>query len=104
MPYVVTVENESMVSLTMPWSTGGDGMREFLAAAMVMCSSALAWMQTPANDDPLARVPWLIASYVICRAGVLDAFRLRQRRTSTLRVPAVETGFVSAWQEFHGRA
>ena len=92
-----------MVPLTVQWSTGGDGMREFLAAAIVTCSSALAWMQTPANDDPLARVPWLIASYVICRAGVLDAFRTRRRKSSSLRAPVVEPGFVSAWQEFHGR-
>ena len=79
-------------------------MKEFLAAAMVMCSSALAWMQPPANDDSLARVPWLIASCVICRAGVLDAYRRRRRQSAPLSAPAVETGFVSAWQEFHGRA
>jgi hypothetical protein len=70
---------------------------------MVMCSSAFAWMQTPANDDPLGRVPWLIGSYVICGAGILDAFRRRRRQLSPPLAPAVETDFVCAWQEFHGR-
>ena len=76
-------------------------MRECLAAAMVMCSSVLAWMQTPANDDPLARVPWLIASYVICRLGVLEAFRARRPQSWMPPAGSEDTTFVSAWQEFH---